>query len=212
MKKKKGYVLVTTIIIFTFLITILAALLTFAVANVNNVNNYNKMNSSFYAAESGTERLKYVAESPVSTGGVDLIKYTFNNDFSGKTLITFDKNYLNAGFGKDLYNALNAAMNKYQNSGPYYDKISYYSGLSASYNVVLDYNNGALLTPTPIPSTPPIVTTSVTCTYQIPIVSTGKYGKKSKVENSFLVLTIKVVMQPGSTNKTVILNRYAWKW
>jgi type IV pilus assembly protein PilX len=60
-KSKRGSVLIFTLIVMMFLIIILTALSTMTLNGVKIVNTYNGTNSAYYVAESGLERVKYIA-------------------------------------------------------------------------------------------------------------------------------------------------------
>jgi len=58
--KKKGSALIMVLALTIFIMGILGALFTLAINTINQINAYNRINSTYYAAESGIERTKKV--------------------------------------------------------------------------------------------------------------------------------------------------------
>ncbi|MBW9169657.1 hypothetical protein K2F43_00370 [Clostridium estertheticum] len=57
MKNKKGSALIFILVLTSFLLIVLTAILTMSVSGIRNVDAYNKINSAYYAGEAGVQRV-----------------------------------------------------------------------------------------------------------------------------------------------------------
>ncbi|WLC69226.1 hypothetical protein KTC96_14655 [Clostridium estertheticum] len=67
MKNKKGSALIFTLIVTSFLLIVLTALLTMSASGVKNVDAYNKINSAYYAGEAGVQRVIAIMDNECKT-------------------------------------------------------------------------------------------------------------------------------------------------
>lgn len=195
MKKKKGVVLILTIVIFTFLITILTALLTFTISNINNVNSYNKMNSSFYAAQSGMERVKYiVATKDAETPPKDLIYASFD----GITVLTDVKSTLDG-----IKSKLNFQLLHIQALGGNDKFIPIYFPIITGYYVIdmASASNCSIVS---------VSGSSTSYKYTLPIKSVGHY--KSNVDDKTKTVTSVLNINVTENNATNVITVTGYSW
>lgn len=102
--KKKGSALIITLVLTLFIMVIMMALFTLTISTTTQVNAYNKINSAYYASESGFERT------------MSIIQNSKIDDFASVNLKGVNeaglKSQLDSKVNAYVYNILNAVNSK----------------------------------------------------------------------------------------------------